>query len=63
MRLSITVDPASSLAAGYEPVDPNAPQAATEGTVSVVSSGWLEASHEVAFLFYEGSFERQVPAV
>ena len=48
--------------AGYDPVDPNAAQAASVGTVSVVSSSWLNASHEVAFLFYDGSFERQVPA-
>lgn len=48
--------------AGYDPVDPNAAQAATVGTVSVVSSDWLNASHEVAFLFFDGSFERQVPA-
>ncbi len=48
--------------AGYTPVDPNAPQAATVGTVAVVSAAWENASHEVAFLFYEGSFERQVPA-
>ena len=48
--------------AGYSPVDPNSPSAASVGTVSVVSSNWLNASHEVCFLFYEGSFERQVPA-
>lgn len=48
--------------AGYSPVDPNSPQAASVGTVSVVSAAWENASHEVAFLFYEGSFERQVPA-
>lgn len=48
--------------AGYDPVSPDAPQAATAGTVAVVSAGWQNASHEVAFLFYEGSFERQVPA-
>jgi len=48
--------------AGYDPVDPNSPQAASVGTVSVVSAAWENASHEVAFLFYEGSFERQVPA-
>jgi len=48
--------------AGYDPVDPNAAQAATVGTVAVVNPSWLNASHEVAFLFYEGSFERQVPA-
>lgn len=46
----------------YTPVDPNTPQAATAGTVSVVSQNWLEASHEVSFLFFDGSFERQVPA-
>lgn len=48
--------------AAYSPVDPNAPQSATVGTVSVVSAAWENASHEVCFLFYEGSFERQVPA-
>ncbi len=48
--------------AGYDVVDPNSPQSASAGTVSVVSEFWLNASHEVAFLFYEGSFERQVPA-
>ena len=48
--------------AGYDPVDPNVSQSATVGTVSVVSQAWLNASHEVAFLFYDGSFERQVPA-
>jgi len=46
----------------YDPVDPNAPYGASVGTVAVVNPGWLEASHEVAFLFYDGSFERQVPA-
>jgi len=48
--------------AGYDPVDPNADYSATVGTVAQVSSDWLEASHEVAFLFFDGSFERQVPA-
>lgn len=48
--------------AGYDPVDPNADYSATVGTVAQVSQDWLEASHEVAFLFFDGSFERQVPA-
>lgn len=48
--------------AGYDAVDPNADYSATVGTVAQVSSDWLEASHEVAFLFFDGSFERQVPA-
>lgn len=47
----------------YVPVDPNSAYGATTvGTVATVSSAWLNASHEVAFLMYEGSFERQVPA-
>jgi hypothetical protein len=48
--------------AGYDPVDPNSAQSASVGSVSVVSNAWLNASHEVAFLFYDGGFERQVPA-
>jgi len=47
---------------GYDPVDPNSSYSATVGTVSVVSNAWLNASHEVAFLMFDGSFERQVPA-
>ncbi len=47
---------------GYDPVDPNIDYSATVGTVAVTSPDWIEASHEVAFLFYQGSFERQVPA-
>jgi len=47
---------------GYDPVDPNSSYSATVGTVSVVSNAWLDASHEVAFLMFDGSFERQVPA-
>ena len=47
----------------YVPVDPNSAYTATSGTsIATVSSAWLNASHEVAFLMYEGSFERQVPA-
>ena len=47
----------------YVPVDPNSAYGATTvGTVATVSTAWLNASHEVAFLMYEGSFERQVPA-
>ena len=49
--------------AGYDPVDPNSAYAPTAGgSVSIVSNAWLNASHEVAFLMYDGSFERQVPA-
>lgn len=48
--------------AGYDPVDPEVDYAASVGTVAVVSQDWLNASHEVAFLFFDGSFERQVPA-
>jgi hypothetical protein len=48
--------------AGYDPVDPNIAYSATVGTVATVNPAWLEASHEVAFLMYDGSFERQVPA-
>lgn len=46
----------------YVPVDPNTSYSATVGTVSIVSDAWLNASHEVAFLMFDGSFERQVPA-
>lgn len=47
----------------YVPVDPNSSYTATSGqSISIVSNAWLNASHEVAFLMYEGSFERQVPA-
>lgn len=47
----------------YVPVDPNTSYTATSNTkVSIVSDAWLNASHEVAFLMFEGSFERQVPA-
>jgi len=47
----------------YVPVDPNSAYTATSGTsIATVSTAWLNASHEVAFLMYEGSFERQVPA-
>ena len=49
--------------AGYDPVDPNSAYTATSGqSVSIVSNAWLNASHEVAFLMFDGSFERQVPA-
>lgn len=49
--------------AGYDPVDPNSTYTPTRGgSVSIVSDAWLNASHEVAFLMYDGSFERQVPA-
>ena len=47
----------------YVPVDPNSAYTATSGqSIATVSTAWLNASHEVAFLMYEGSFERQVPA-
>lgn len=48
--------------AGYDPVDPNIAYSATVGMVATVNPAWLQASHEVAFLMYDGSFERQVPA-
>ena len=48
--------------AGYDPVEPNIAVAATNGTVAKVNPDWLNASHEVAFLMFDGSFERQVPA-
>lgn len=47
---------------GYDPVSPVVPYSATVGTVAQVSQDWVEASHEVAFMFFKGSFERQVPA-
>jgi hypothetical protein len=46
----------------YFPVDPNAAYSATVGTVSIASQAWINASHEVSFMFYDKSFERQVPA-
>lgn len=46
----------------YTPVDPNSPYSSTVGTVSIASQSWINASHEVAMLFYDKSFERQVPA-
>jgi hypothetical protein len=46
----------------YVPVDPNSPYSATVGTVSIASQAWIAASHEVSFLMYDKSFERQVPA-
>jgi hypothetical protein len=48
--------------AGYDPVDPNTSYSSTVGTVATVSDAWLNASHEVAFLMFDGSFERQGPA-
>ncbi len=48
--------------ASYFPVDPNAAYSASVGTVSVASQAWINASHEVSFLFNDQSFERQVPA-
>lgn len=47
--------------AAYVPVNPDTSSAATAGTNAVTSPDWLEASHEVAFLFYEGSFQRLTP--
>lgn len=46
----------------YSPVDPNAPYSATVGTVSIAAQAWIQASHEASFMFYDKSFERQVPA-
>jgi len=48
--------------AGYDPVNPDIAYSSTVGTVATVNPAWLAASHEVAFLFFDGSFERQVPA-
>lgn len=47
--------------AGYDPISPDALYTGTVGTGAVTSNDWIEASHEVAFLFYKDSFERQVP--
>jgi hypothetical protein len=46
----------------YTPVDPNSPYSASVGTVSIASQSWINASHETAYLFFDKSFERQVPA-
>jgi hypothetical protein len=46
----------------YVPVDPNSAYSATVGTVAIASQAWINASHEVSFLFFDKSFERQVPA-
>jgi hypothetical protein len=46
---------------GYDPVNPDIADAATAGVNAVTSPDWLEASHEVAFLIYEGSFQRLTP--
>lgn len=46
----------------YDPVNPVIPYSGTVGTGATVSPDWVEASHEVAFMFFKGSFERQVPA-
>lgn len=48
--------------AGYDPVSPDSLYTGTVGSGAVTSQDWIEASHEVAFLFYKDSFERQVPA-
>ena len=47
---------------GYDAVNPDIPYTASNGTVATTNPAWLQASHEVAFLFYDESFERQVPA-
>jgi hypothetical protein len=47
--------------AGYDPVTPDIADAASAGTVAVTSPAWLEASHHVSFLFYDGSFQRLTP--
>ncbi len=46
----------------YVAVEPYVSVAGSTGNVEVVNPGWLQASHEVAFLFGRNSFERQVPA-
>lgn len=48
--------------AGYTFVEPQVAQAGSTGNVGTPNPAWLEASHEVGFLFGKGSFERQVPA-
>jgi hypothetical protein len=47
---------------GYQPVNPDVANSATVGTGAVTSNDWMQASHEVGFLMYKDSFERQVPA-
>lgn len=47
--------------AGYDPVSPDIADAASAGTVAVTSPAWLEASHHVSFLVYNGSFQRLTP--
>lgn len=46
---------------GYDPVDPDTADAATAGTVAVTNPAWIEASHTVSFLIFEGAFQRLVP--
>jgi hypothetical protein len=46
----------------YTAVEPYINVAGSTGNVEVVNPGWLQASHEVGFLFARNSFERQVPA-
>lgn len=46
---------------GYDPVDPDIADTATAGTVAVTSPAWLEASHTVSFLIFDGAFQRLVP--
>lgn len=46
----------------YVAVEPYVAVAGSTGTVEVVNPGWLQASHEVGFLFARNSFKRQVPS-
>lgn len=47
--------------AGYDPVTPDIADSASAGTVAVTSPAWLEASHHVSFLVYDGAFQRLTP--
>lgn len=46
---------------GYDPVDPDIAADATAGTVAETNPAWLEASHHVSFLFFDGAFMRLTP--
>ena len=46
----------------YHFVEPYVSIAGSQGLIETVNPGWLQASHEVGFLFARNSFERQVPA-
>jgi hypothetical protein len=46
---------------GYDPVDPDIAASASAGTVAETSPAWLEASHNVSFLIFEGAFQRLTP--